>query len=328
MPARRWRSRSAIALGACAGTTSRAPSDPRAIQAQSCRQLYRLLDARIEQAGIADAQYARIEGFPYLRIDRFLAAAEFAPDPGGGEFDLWVAALRDLDLQARAIELENLPLGTAPAGVDASRPVVFRRISHTRFEGRTLLQLNYSVWFPARPPSGDFDLLSGRLDGITFRVTLDAEGRALIYDSMHNCGCYHLFVPTTRLQRKAPGAEFEEPALVAQHLKLQKGRVVLRIAHGSHYLQRVYFDASTGEGEVYAMRDDGDLRSLPMADGGRRSLFAPDGIVAGSERWLFRPMGIAEPGAMRQWGRHVTAFVGTRHFDDAHLIERYFVSVP
>jgi hypothetical protein len=27
---------------------------------------------------------------------------------------------------------------------------------------------------------------------------------------------------------------------------------------------------------------------------------------------------------MRQWGRHATAFVGRRHFDEPFLIERYF----
>ena len=61
--------------------------------------------------------------------------------------------------------------------------------------------------------------------------------------------------------------------------------------------------------------------------GGRRSVFRPDGIVSGSERgerWLFWPMGVPEPGAMRQWGRHATAFVGRRHFDDPALLERYF----
>jgi hypothetical protein len=35
-------------------------------------------------------------------------------------------------------------------------------------------------------------------------------------------------------------------------------------------------------------------------------------------------MGITSPGAMRQWGRHPTAFVGRRHFDDARLIEQRF----
>jgi hypothetical protein len=220
--------------------------------------------------------------------------------------------------------------GQSEPSVDVCCPAVFRRISHTRFEGRTLLQLNYSVWFPARPSSGAFDLLSGRLDGITFRVTLGDDGRPLIYDSMHNCGCYHLFVPTTRLRRKGRAGGHEEPPFIAQQVEQRHGRVVLRIAHGSHYLQRLYFDQSAGEGEVYAMRDDDELRSLALANGGRRSLFASDGIVPGSERgerWLFWPMGIAEPGAMRQWGHHATAFVGTRHFDDPHLFERYFETV-
>lgn len=35
-------------------------------------------------------------------------------------------------------------------------------------------------------------------------------------------------------------------------------------------------------------------------------------------------MGIQRAGAMRQWGRHATAFVGRRHFDDAELLEKRF----
>ena len=56
-------------------------------------------------------------------------------------------------------------------------------------------------------------------------------------------------------------------------------------------------------------------------------MFGDDGLVAGTqrgERWILWPMGVPEPGAMRQWGYHATAFVGRRHFDDADLLERYF----
>jgi hypothetical protein len=68
----------------------------------------------------------------------------------------------------------------------------------------------------------------------------------------------------------------------------------------------------------------GDRDRQPARGAG---LFRPDGIVPGterSERWFFWPMGVPEPGAMRQWGRHATAFVGRRHFDDARFMERYF----
>jgi hypothetical protein len=42
------------------------------------------------------------------------------------------------------------------------------------------------------------------------------------------------------------------------------------------------------------------------------------------ERFFFWPMGVPEPGAMRQWGHYATAFVGRRHFDDARLFEPLF----
>lgn len=42
------------------------------------------------------------------------------------------------------------------------------------------------------------------------------------------------------------------------------------------------------------------------------------------ERFLLWPMGVRSPGAMRQWGRHAVAFVGRRHFDDAHLLDSLF----
>ena len=77
----------------------------------------------------------------------------------------------------------------------------------------------------------------------------------------------------------------------------------------------------------YAFRPYEELRSLPRAGGVHASAFGADGLIAGTERaerFFFWPMGIASPGAMRQWGRHATAFVGRRHFDDAHLIERRF----
>jgi hypothetical protein len=103
--------------------------------------------------------------------------------------------------------------------------------------------------------------------------------------------------------------------------------MVLRIASRTHYLQRVQFGSGGSDASRrYAIHPDDTLRSLPHPDG-RRSAFGPDGIVAGSERgerFLFWPMGVRNPGAMRQWGRHATAFVGIRHFDDPDLFEKYF----
>jgi hypothetical protein len=73
------------------------------------------------------------------------------------------------------------------------------------------------------------------------------------------------------------------------------------------------------DGSAYAIERDDVLRTA--------KLFGPNGIVAGTERaerYALWVSGIESPGAMRQWGRHATAFVGRRHFDEPFLLERYF----
>lgn len=217
--------------------------------------------------------------------------------------------------------------GLAPE-VDVADPTVYRRLAFTRYRGRILPQLVYTIWFPERPRDGSFDLLAGRLDGLVFRVTLDRRGRPLVYDTIHPCGCYHMFFPTARVKIKPspqPGTEWAfVPATLPAADPAQ--RIVLRVASGTHYLVGVAFDTG-GAGIVYGFAEDDALRALPTPGGATRSAFGPDGIVPGTERnerLLFWPTGVDDTGAMRQWGKHATAFLGRRHFDDPDLIERRF----
>ena len=235
-------------------------------------------------------------------------------------------AVEDDRLGAPVWQGDEFPL------IDTSKPMVYRHLSHTRIGDRTLLQLNYTIWFPSRPLGSAFDLLGGHLDGITWRVTLLPNGNPWLYDSIHNCGCYHLFFPTQSAKVMVQESTFAESAFIPQQVSTDTnaGHPVLRIASTTHYIQRVYFETSETTSIQtlhYQWAEADSLRSLPRSDGNRRSLFGQDGIVAGSERserYLFWPMGIPEPGAMRQWGHHATAFVGRRHFDDPRLFETIF----
>jgi len=211
--------------------------------------------------------------------------------------------------------------------VDTAQPALFRRLSHTRFRGQVLLQLNYIVWFPARPPEKEGDIYAGAFDGIDFRVTLGADGRPLLFDTIHNCGCYQRFFPVAPLafNREALGFWSETP-LVLQHIEHPGPIPVLHVASRTHFVDRLGFTAQPA-GEPYRWDDYDRLRALPLPGGGVRSLFGAHAIIEASkrpERFILWPMGIRSPGAMRQWGHHATAFVGRRHFDDAHLIDRLF----
>ena len=176
-------------------------------------------------------------------------------------------------------------------GLDAARrsrvavdsPVVYAYVSHARWRGEILLQLNYVFWFPSRPSDGAYDLLAGHLDGITWRVTLAPDGSVLVADTIHNCGCYHLFFPSPALLPVAYGAAAEEQPFVPQRLPvLNPGeRFTLHIAARTHYLQRVTATAGeTGAGHAYDVQRYDVLRSLDTGRGVQASLFGPDGVVA------------------------------------------------
>ena len=220
--------------------------------------------------------------------------------------------------------------------VDIGEPAVYGRITFMHWQGEVRVQLVYTAWFARRPPKHSVDLLAGHLDGIVLRLTLDADERIDMIDSIHPCGCWHQFIPVGDWRVQAAPAPREEWAFVAQRLKsVPPGhRVRIRISAGAHMLEGIdSIDALAGNGadstpERYALLADDLLRSLALPSGGRRSLYDPRGFVPGTARaeaWLFWPMGIAEAGSMRQWGHHATAFVGRRHFDDADLLDRRFV---
>ncbi len=213
--------------------------------------------------------------------------------------------------------------------VDGTHPTVYSRIAFTRYQGRTLAQMVYLVWFSERPDDGWTDWVSGKLDGLIFRVTLDATGHPLVYDTIHPCGCYHMFFPTAAATPVPPPNSGEEWAFIPRSAPAIEAsqRIVLRLTSRSHYLTDIRPDVTgSNAGQTYAMVDDSILRVLPTASG-TKSIFGPTGIVAGTqrgERMFTWPLGIEDAGAMREWGRHATALVGRRHFDDADLIEKRF----
>jgi hypothetical protein len=214
--------------------------------------------------------------------------------------------------------------------VDRDIPVTYRYLSYTRWQGEVVPQLNYVVWFSERPRTGLLDILGGPLDGLVWRVTLDGSGAPLFYDSIHPCGCYHMFFPSVPVRVRPQAFDLPEPPLIPQYAPVRgrRERIIIRVQSGTHFIQRVYTDLASGT--EYAWRDYNALYATPTSDGGRRSLFSRDGLVSGTERaerWLLWPMGIPSPGGMRERGRHAVAFVGQRHFDDPAMLDRLFKPV-
>lgn len=291
-------------------------------------------------AGATVVRHAPSPGPPLPRarvaaiLERAAANPLGIPEPSDAELQQMLAAYApSLEVEAAAdydrFGALRWPHGGEMPVVDASQLVVYGHSAATRYRGRVLLQLVYTLWFPERPPQSEGDILAGKLDGITWRVTLAPDGEPLVYDAIHPCGCFHLFFPTPQATPLPAPDRLQEWMFSPQSLpRIADGeRPLLRIASGTHYIERVSVVRGSDSLVRYAIEPYGELRSLSRLDGPRASAFGPDGLVRGSERperFLFWPMGIRSAGAMRQWGRQATAFVGRRHFDDADLFEKRF----
>lgn len=212
--------------------------------------------------------------------------------------------------------------------IDTSRPTVYVMHAFTRYHDEILLQLIYQIWLPAREKTGIFDLYGGPLDSVIWRVTLSRDGRPIAYDSIHACGCYYMLFPAQGYKTISPqdGAEqvlspMTLPAIMPEQ------RLRLHLENRTHYLQQIALVSADPDEKArhYIWQAAEQLRSLPLPNGIRRSLFRADGIVDASERterFLLWPFGVPSPGAMRQWGTHAIAFIGRRHFDDPFLMEK------
>ena len=209
--------------------------------------------------------------------------------------------------------------------------MAYTLLSFTRFGKQILTQLNYIIWFPSRPMQSDWDIYGGLLDGLNYRVTLDSDGAPLLYETVHNCGCYYKAYPTKRLQVRAK-IDYAEPPLVLKAPDLDPSTDFITVAMESrtHYVQHLYPQSRElqPEAAAYSLADYGQLRSLPYSKGDRRSMFDQYSLALGTdrlERFILWPTGVLSPGGMRQWGRHAVAFVGRRQFDDPFYMDRMFV---
>lgn len=209
--------------------------------------------------------------------------------------------------------------------VDVRRPIVDVQLGSAWLLGKPRLQLTYTAWFPARTAAGPLDPYAGHIDGLMWRVTLDSDGRALVHDAIHPCGCFHMVFPVADLQAAALGFWQEAPLVPGA---ASPGRVRVDLRAGDH--QVVGLDRADTEsgGVAYALRPYTDLLAQPHPRGDVASVFASDGRIPGTarlERFYLWPSGVPSPGAMRVWGRHAIAFVGKAHFDDPHLLDTRLV---
>ncbi len=271
-----------------------------------------------EDLGLLRNAYARAVpdelGLPGLVDSEWRAFAEYyAPE-------LWIETADDSDKPAAP------QLGRDGTSADVGQPLVNYQISFTRFDSAALAQISYFVWFRSSRKADS----GSSLDGFIWRVTLDPKGRPLVYESLHESGSDHRWFPAQPLALRPASGYWQEPPLVAPGLAPER-LATLRLAAGTHELRHVTGPepAHGASPRQYELRRYEDLFTLPIPDGGSRSLFDPDGKV--KDAYSTDPLGwigsgLRQPGVLRQYGHHAIAHIGRSHFDDPFLLETVFAA--
>ena len=206
--------------------------------------------------------------------------------------------------------------------VDAAQPRMHYQITFTRYAGQPLAQINYFIWFAGR------DGNTGALDSLIWRVTLDAQARPLVYESVNASGRDHLWFAARPLKLRAAGKRADDITALFPQAEPVIGPVALRIAAGSHALLRVVPLATAranGDSNPYALHRYEEVFTLAAAEGKTRSLYDASGLIPGirdDEQVKLFGDRVATPGALHALGRLPVSATGMAHFDDAARLER------
>lgn len=205
--------------------------------------------------------------------------------------------------------------------IETATPVIYYYFSHALLKDRPVVQINYSIWFPARDGPAVPWYEKGNIDGLTIRVSLDETGAPFMIDIVHNCACYHFFAPDKdRIKAIKPmAAEFGNQVPTWMPEDFPENRLMVRVSSGWHQVQHIATLNSHNKFQSYELIPYADLESL--------KIFKSNGVIKETSRWeplfLF-PMGIPDIGAMRQRTHHPTRLLGREHFDNPQLFNNFF----
>lgn len=212
--------------------------------------------------------------------------------------------------------------------VNPAKPVVYYLTTYARSGRNPLIQLNYCIFFSAHVSPGDPHTDDGHLDGLIWRVTLDPDGKPIVYDVIHTSGFDQMWFPLAAAKlRPAQRPDGETPFIPQTNIPAD---FLIRVQSGTHNLRRLLAPSEVPAGatvETYELKPYEDLYEVPVTDQATHNFFDPTGFVDGTRRkgtTFYHALGIRNAGMLREWGKHPISLTGNLYFDDPYLIEAFF----
>lgn len=197
------------------------------------------------------------------------------------------------------------PDGQEQVSVNPARTAIYTREQRFRTNQGTYSNLVYRLHFSETPLSIlPFYIGAGKNVGLLVIITLNDQGQPLLYTTLHTCGCYLAFVPTTLMPAEAYPKNW--PKNSRQSVYSQSLPAVLNISSGEPNSNTTVVQLESGTHRVMDIRRAGrnslaafktsqaelhplaSLKSLPTPSGGTTSFYETTGgrlgYVKGSQK--------------------------------------------
>lgn len=196
--------------------------------------------------------------------------------------------------------------GLAGVNVDPEQPSIYAEQRSFVTDRASYTNLVYRIHFKEVPATlVPFQLSAGKNVGLFVIVTLNDAGRPVLYSTVHTCGCYLAFVPTSFLPRESypEGWPNDKQVVYGETLPVflnlsgasdfYQEKIVIALRDGSH---RVMGVALRGVGmfksfnvEKMKLYSLGSLERLPLNSGGLVSFFEETGSRRGYVKNTSKP---------------------------------------
>jgi len=233
------------------------------------------------------------------------SARHYLPEPGERLLNrfapaLWVEKYQEDYNRPGAVRAAS----PSHISVDPDTPVMYaeqRRFTTAKGNYTNLL---YRVHFKEIPGGySPYYLGAGKNVGLFVILTLDAKGLPLLLTTVHTCGCYLAFIPTSFLspEVRPTGRGTERQTVYGENLPAEldyaetppeQRRIQIRLRPDTHRVMDVWLasaDTPTQPADSISLQPLDDLKQLPLKNGQTTSFYEDSGSRAGHVKGSYKP---------------------------------------
>ena len=190
------------------------------------------------------------------------------------------------------------PSGQEDIYIDPDRATIYNMTQEFETSTGSYTNLIYRVHFPLTPLP---HLTAGKNGGLLIYITLNSQDEAILITTLHTCGCFLAFIPTTKLPAKSwpSGWQKNEQIVYGEELpgliESQNARqsLIINVRSETHRVMNIKYanraDYENIDTLPMHIKPMAELNKLPAANNQSVSFFATEGIRKGIVKGRSKP---------------------------------------